>query len=630
MSSFDESAYEDPFAGVPNVDERLADWVDGTMSQRDRDRFEAEMRVSPTLREQVAAYEATVDSIRAALGAPTFGTPTQDAAFADRVMSSLAQHASTGRKHRRSPWPLLWAALSAAALLGIAIWVDQWGGGVSAPADQNDSIARFTPPMQADVEVAEALDSHAGESLNSDASPSPKGVEDLGTAYEARSEAGLGVVPETLSKDKDLTGNAPAGNVPAGNVPAGNVPAGNAPKKGSGRGASGDPVVAQRGKSAPAKPGSVSGGLPNLGGSREGTPAIPPASPSPDAPSQVPTPIAVGGGGAGGNAGNTNSGPQSPGPAGPGATVRPRMRVPGATRGGSGAAPKTAADSRDKADDRSKNGGALLERELSQERRFLMRLSRDVAKGDLLPMVSIEGYAVSPKASQPVPQGSKTGQFELGRAREHGASSESAKDPAVKQSLQAFFEQQMRGDAAWSKQPAESLEANEATEQLMQSHAVAIAGLQFFAIGPADAASSEAADSKMLLGAGASSDARESDRAKSKGMEAPGQPGTPGQPGAPGRPKAAGGDRVQRDWLVIGSAKQVAAMLVALRDYSDASRMLLGGGELRVVKQQPLPGLAAGSAPPDRERPAAPPSPSSFSAAPDGIRRVVLRFRVRR
>ncbi|MGK0206014.1 MAG: anti-sigma factor RsiW, partial [Planctomycetota bacterium] len=115
----DPFAGQDPFAGVPDVDERLADWVDETMSPRDRERFEAEMRVSPHLREQVADYEATVASIRDALNDETHETN-----LADRVMASLAQEATGAAKPKRSGWPMVWAVMSAAALLGIAVLID--------------------------------------------------------------------------------------------------------------------------------------------------------------------------------------------------------------------------------------------------------------------------------------------------------------------------------------------------------------------------------------------------------------------------------------------------------------------------------------------------------------------------
>ena len=70
---------------LPPTDERLADWVDGRMSERDRERFEAEMRVSPKLRQQVDEYERTVRLTQSALQAPT-----QSTALADRVLAAIA------------------------------------------------------------------------------------------------------------------------------------------------------------------------------------------------------------------------------------------------------------------------------------------------------------------------------------------------------------------------------------------------------------------------------------------------------------------------------------------------------------------------------------------------------------
>lgn len=137
----DPFAGQDPFASVPNVDERLADWVDGTMSSRDRERFEAEMRVSPHLREQVADYEATVASIREALNDETHETN-----LADRVMASLAQEASKPVPRRRSGWPFVWAVMSAAALLGIAILIDSWGGAMLVPKTETGTATHLIDP----------------------------------------------------------------------------------------------------------------------------------------------------------------------------------------------------------------------------------------------------------------------------------------------------------------------------------------------------------------------------------------------------------------------------------------------------------------------------------------------------
>ena len=141
MSRFGKSGDDsfsglDPFASVPDVDERLADWVDGTMSQRDRDRFEAEMRVSPHLREQVADYQATVASIREALNDETHETD-----LADRVMASLAQEASGAGRPTRSRWPFVWAVMSAAALLGVAVLIDSWGGSMLTPKTRTGTAA---------------------------------------------------------------------------------------------------------------------------------------------------------------------------------------------------------------------------------------------------------------------------------------------------------------------------------------------------------------------------------------------------------------------------------------------------------------------------------------------------------
>ena len=68
-----------------DVDERLCDWVDGRMTERERERFAAELRVNASLRQQLAEYERTVAAIRAALQAPTTPVP-----MADRVMAALA------------------------------------------------------------------------------------------------------------------------------------------------------------------------------------------------------------------------------------------------------------------------------------------------------------------------------------------------------------------------------------------------------------------------------------------------------------------------------------------------------------------------------------------------------------
>lgn len=105
------------------IDERLADWVDGRMSERERERFLGELRVNPQLQRDVEQYERTVGTVRAALRAPTAPTP-----MAARVLAAIAAErvapvrASTGWTWRHG----LLSLASAAALLACAWWIDGW------------------------------------------------------------------------------------------------------------------------------------------------------------------------------------------------------------------------------------------------------------------------------------------------------------------------------------------------------------------------------------------------------------------------------------------------------------------------------------------------------------------------
>ncbi|MBL8727832.1 MAG: hypothetical protein JNM25_05340 [Planctomycetes bacterium] len=109
------------------IDDRIADWVDGRLSDRDHDRFVAELRVNPQLRRDLEEYERTVAAVREALQAPT--EPVQ---LADRVLAAIAAgQAPVGGGAAPHRWrPLLWSLASAAALLLIALLIDAW----SAPA----------------------------------------------------------------------------------------------------------------------------------------------------------------------------------------------------------------------------------------------------------------------------------------------------------------------------------------------------------------------------------------------------------------------------------------------------------------------------------------------------------------
>ncbi|MCU0863181.1 MAG: hypothetical protein MUC36_05270 [Planctomycetes bacterium] len=121
-------------------DERLADWVDGRMSERDRVRFTAELRVNAQLRADLAAYERTVAMMREALQAPTAPLPRRAAVggtaagaattLADRVLAQVQGQAPV-RSFRVAgggiAWrPVLWSCASAAALLVLTLLLDSW------------------------------------------------------------------------------------------------------------------------------------------------------------------------------------------------------------------------------------------------------------------------------------------------------------------------------------------------------------------------------------------------------------------------------------------------------------------------------------------------------------------------
>lgn len=119
----------EPFGDLPQVDDRICDYVDGCLSPRELDRFEAELRVSDRLRAQLEAYRETVADVREALNAPIVQVD-----LADRVMAAIASGAqpvpdsgapSTTGSGRVLPFVM--ALVSAAALLAIAIWLDAFG-----------------------------------------------------------------------------------------------------------------------------------------------------------------------------------------------------------------------------------------------------------------------------------------------------------------------------------------------------------------------------------------------------------------------------------------------------------------------------------------------------------------------
>lgn len=108
-------------------DERLCDWVDGRMSSREKERFEAELRVSKQLRERAEAYRRTVLGVRAGLAQEVESTDVAAAAIA-RIRGDDAQAAKadpTGPKLPSVPGAWWRSALVAAAMLALIFVLDR-------------------------------------------------------------------------------------------------------------------------------------------------------------------------------------------------------------------------------------------------------------------------------------------------------------------------------------------------------------------------------------------------------------------------------------------------------------------------------------------------------------------------
>lgn len=140
-----------------DVDERLCDWLDGRMSARDLERFEAELRVNPGLRARADEYRRTVEVMQQALRAPM-----RPIDVADAVMARVAGTASGGGLPR-APVPLrgashrarwLSAGLAAAVLALLALLV-RW-----QPAPEATEVAA-QPPADRQLQDAPAAEAPA-------------------------------------------------------------------------------------------------------------------------------------------------------------------------------------------------------------------------------------------------------------------------------------------------------------------------------------------------------------------------------------------------------------------------------------------------------------------------------------
>jgi hypothetical protein len=686
----DPFAGQDPFASVPNVDERLADWVDGTMSSRDRERFEAEMRVSPHLREQVADYEATVASIREALNDETHETN-----LADRVMASLAQEASKPAPRRRSGWPFVWAVMSAAALLGIAILIDSWGGTMLVPKTETDAVARLIDPAIGGLENQTTENDSLDRSLEAGTPTSAKtepGFELVENEFQssnparqrpaAKQNGELQELNEVAGFEKVAPSVSPESRLATGLSLTGGV---ETPRAADTRPEAKDKAVARKvavplagapvsGTSAvrtvpkqskPTAAGPTSAGRSGPGRSGAGPSGVGPSGAGPSGPG-LSVPGSTGGGSTAGLfRGPTTGGPATgePGVVGRGGRSSGRARNPSAKpRSGATsvvterpASPtvttlekfakrKSVPPQESLAPDSEVSRGRPLAEQRS--RTFLMRLSEAKSDGELLPLVTLEGLAIAFELPEQDKQQSVAGEPRGVRPSAQTGSDDfylGSTRRGQRQILRGFFDRQMQPAPEWRETLRQADEKGAASRRQLEPKVVSIGGLQLFAVGPVDHAdeaaevsSAEVSSAGANRAGAAKQDPNVVHETKSKSLLDVAKTGTPGEW------DANGGAVVQRDWLVVGPKSEVAKLLVALRRYSgDANSRKFLTAEVRLVKPDlQREGRAkaqrtSDGSDPAKNGPATKPKPADTAsplpaARGEPTQRVVIRFRVRR
>lgn len=182
------------------IDDRLADWVDGRMSEREHDRFVAELRVNPQLQRDLAEYERTVATVRAALQAPTVRVD-----LADRVMERIAHGgaAEPAPTVRQRPYALVFSCLMAAALLALAFLLDAVpSAGRGEPSSRREEVAQAPAPAptKAPAKAEELRDVQANPV------PAPKPSEDAAERQLLALEKTADEV--RASKDRDALDDA--------------------------------------------------------------------------------------------------------------------------------------------------------------------------------------------------------------------------------------------------------------------------------------------------------------------------------------------------------------------------------------------------------------------------------------
>lgn len=190
----DDGGGADPFEGVGSVDERIGMWVDGCLSDRERQRFEAELRVSPALRRQLQEYEAAVADVREALNEPSV-----DVSLVDRVMAQIAaERATAARRPDTRPRSFAWAIAAAAAALALVAWIDDVAAPPARTATADGPESASVVGVQAALESARSDVAGRGrEARGGETSSAARGP---ATAGPAGPSAGVAQLPEAPAR----------------------------------------------------------------------------------------------------------------------------------------------------------------------------------------------------------------------------------------------------------------------------------------------------------------------------------------------------------------------------------------------------------------------------------------------
>lgn len=177
----------------PQVDERFSDWVDGRMTARDRERFEAEMRVNPGLRERAERFRRTVEDVQQALRSPLAGAAPPG--LADRVMAALSR-GSPAPPATLSPWrgasarALLLSGVLAASVVGMVTLLSEWRP--REPATADSAAAPAASREQAGGQAGEKATGLAAPGRDQGARPAQEPEVSLDANPQERADLQLG------------------------------------------------------------------------------------------------------------------------------------------------------------------------------------------------------------------------------------------------------------------------------------------------------------------------------------------------------------------------------------------------------------------------------------------------------